>query len=44
MAAVAAISAVLTATVVIGAGRVILHKPQAAAAADQPRLIQIADR
>ncbi len=44
MAAVAAISAVLTATVVIGAGRAVLHKPGTAVAAERPDLIRVAAR
>lgn len=44
MAAVAAITAVLTATVVIGAGRTILQKPGTAVAAERPDLIRVAAR
>ena len=44
MAVVAVVSAVLTATVVIGAGRAVLDKPASAVAAERPDLIRVAAR
>ncbi len=44
LAAIAALSAVLTATVVIGAGRVLLPQAEAASAAERPELIRAALR
>ena len=44
LAAIAAVSAVLTATVVIGAGRVLLPQGDTASAADRPALIRAALR
>ena len=44
LAAIAAVSAVLTATVVIGAGRVLLPQGEPASATDRPELIRAALR
>jgi predicted cation transporter len=44
LAAIAAVSAVLTATVVIGAGRVLLPQGEPASAAERPELIRAALR
>ncbi len=44
LAAIAAVSAVLTATAVIGAGRVLLPHGEPASAAERPELIRAALR
>ena len=44
LATIACVTAVLTATVVIGAGRAMFDDPRAAMAADHPDLIRVAAR
>ena len=44
LVAVAAVSAVLAATAVIGASRVLLHGPATAAAAQPPALVRVIAR